>query len=105
MRNLSIQAKAYILGTIAVGTGLLVWELTNLDWGQIWQLLILGALASLSLILKVQGTTERSHYNISFLVYAFTFVLLGVPAAMFVILFSNLVEWSNISPPSERKNY
>jgi diguanylate cyclase (GGDEF)-like protein/putative nucleotidyltransferase with HDIG domain len=94
MRKLSAKAKAYILGTIFVGIGLFAWELTNLDWGQIWHLLALGALASLSLILKVQGTTERSHYNISFLVYAFTFVLLGVPAAMFVILFSNLVEWA-----------
>jgi diguanylate cyclase (GGDEF)-like protein/putative nucleotidyltransferase with HDIG domain len=94
MRSLSTKAKLYILGTIAVGGGLLAWNLIHIDLGQIWHLLALGALASLSLILKVPGTTERSHYNISFLVYAFTFVLLGAPAAMFVILFSNLVEWA-----------
>lgn len=93
MRKLSIKAKVYILGTILVGIVFLAWNLIHIDLGQVWQLLVLAALASLSLILKVQGATERSHYNISFLVYAFTFVLLGAPAAMFVILLSNLVEW------------
>ena len=53
----------------------------------------LSVVASISLILKVEGTTNRSHYNISFFVYAFTLVLLGPPATMLVILISNMVEW------------
>jgi diguanylate cyclase (GGDEF)-like protein/putative nucleotidyltransferase with HDIG domain len=57
-------------------------------------LLFLTALASLSLIFKVEGATDRSHYNISFLIYSFTFILLGPVDAIIVILVSNLVEWA-----------
>lgn len=94
MKDLSIKARSYILGTIFIGMILLAWSLLRIDWGQIWNLLVLGALASLTLIFKVIGATKRSHYNISFLVYGFTFVLFGWESAILVILISNLVEWA-----------
>jgi diguanylate cyclase (GGDEF)-like protein/putative nucleotidyltransferase with HDIG domain len=77
-----------------LGAVLLGWNLDALGTGQFWWLLGLSILGSFSLILKVVGATERSHYNISFLVYAFTLILLGLPAAILVITISHLVEWT-----------
>jgi diguanylate cyclase (GGDEF)-like protein/putative nucleotidyltransferase with HDIG domain len=94
MKDLSIKAKGYILSSIFFGGALLVWNLFYMSWGEIWMLLALSVIASLTLILKVVGATGRSHYNISFLVYGFTFLLLGPEEAIFVILISNLVEWA-----------
>ena len=94
MKDLSIQARVYVLVAIFVAVILLFWSLAQVDWGNIWMMLALSGLASLTLILKVVGATERSHYNISFLVYGFAFVLLGPEATVFVILVSNLVEWA-----------
>lgn len=95
MKKLAFTAQIYILATIAVGAGLSAWNLVHEPWiAHGWEILGLGLLASLTLILKVIGATDRSHYNISFLIYAFTFVLLGTPAAMLVILISNLIEWA-----------
>jgi diguanylate cyclase (GGDEF)-like protein/putative nucleotidyltransferase with HDIG domain len=94
MKKFSIRAKIYILGSILAGVVLMSLDLIRLNWDSLWLLLGLCALATLSLILKVEGTTNRSHYNISFLLYAFTFVLLGPEAAVFAVLTSNLVEWA-----------
>lgn len=58
-----------------------------------WGLFVLSFLASLALILKVEGATKRSHYTFSFLVYGFTFALYGATSAMFVITISHLAEW------------
>ncbi|MGW8251591.1 MAG: GGDEF domain-containing protein, partial [Anaerolineales bacterium] len=94
MQELSRKAKLYIFTTILLGLVLLIWSLTQLDYQNGWMLLVLIAGASISLILKVEGATERSHYNISFLIYAFSFVLLGADATVLVILVSNLVDWA-----------
>lgn len=94
MHELSIKAKIYISITILVGLVLLIWSLIQLDIDNVWILLVLIAGASISLILKVEGATERSHYNISFLIYAFTFVLLGPDATVLVMLVSNLIDWA-----------
>jgi diguanylate cyclase (GGDEF)-like protein/putative nucleotidyltransferase with HDIG domain len=64
-----------------------------------WLLLTLCVLASLTLILKVEGSTKRSHYTFSFLVYGFTFALFGPAEAILVIVVSNLVEWIWNKPP------
>ncbi len=94
MKELSRKAQIYILGTILVGVAVLVLNLLSLDLQENWMLLILAGVASLSLIFKVVGSTERSHYNISFLIYAFTFVMYGPEAGIGVILISNLIEWA-----------
>jgi len=93
MKELNRKAQVYILATIVVGVSLLVWSLMHFEWSKIWITLVLSGLASLSLILKVEGTTSRTHYNISFLIYAFTFVLLGPEATILVTTVANLSEW------------
>jgi len=94
MQELSMKAKIYVFTTILIGLVLLIWSLFHLEPGNTWMLLVLIAGASISLILKVEGATERSHYNISFLIYAFTFVLFGPDATVLVILVSNLIDWA-----------
>ena len=93
MKELSVTARIYLVGTILVGLILFVGNMIRIDVENPWMLLILTVLATLALILKVEGSTNRSHYNFSFLVYSFTFVLMGTPEAMLVIMISNVVEW------------
>ena len=92
MNNFSTQAKVYILLTISAGLAFSLWQLLRLeelDFG----LLALAVLAAAAQLLKLEGPTEQSSYNISWLVYGFTLALLGVPAAVLVILAAHLVEW------------
>jgi hypothetical protein len=92
MKDFSALTKVYILLTVLVGLGLSLWQLGRLQ-GLSWGLLILSALAAAAQLLKLEGPTERSSYNISWLVYGFTLALLGAPAAVVVILAAHLVEW------------
>ena len=94
MQELSVRARVFIITTILVGLVLLTWSLYQIELENTWMLLVLIAGASISLILKVEGATERSHYNISFLFYAFTFVLFGPYETVLVILVSNVVDWA-----------
>jgi diguanylate cyclase (GGDEF)-like protein/putative nucleotidyltransferase with HDIG domain len=94
MTELSARAKLYILAVIAGGFLVLATSIPKLYIRDAWMLLILSCLASLSLIFKVEGATERLHYNISFLIYGFTFILLGPSDTVLVILISNLAEWA-----------
>ena len=56
-------------------------------------LLLLCALASLSLIFKVVGATEGTHYQVVFLIYSFAFFQLGLPETLVVMLVSNIAQW------------
>ncbi|HSF80667.1 MAG TPA: diguanylate cyclase, partial [Anaerolineales bacterium] len=94
MKDLSLKAQIYVAGTILVGLVVLALNLPPLDFQDGWMVLALAGVASLSLIFKVIGSTERSHYNISFLIYAFTFIMFGPEASIWVILLSNVVEWA-----------
>jgi diguanylate cyclase (GGDEF)-like protein/putative nucleotidyltransferase with HDIG domain len=94
MKGLSKRARFYIIAVIVAGFVVLGDSLRNLNYSDPWMLLVLSALASLSLIFKVEGATDRLHYNISFAIYSFTFILMGPADAIIVILISNLVEWS-----------
>ncbi len=93
MRDLSVKTRSYIIGVYITGFSILVWNLANFHLNDTWLFVALCVLSSLSLILKVVGSTNRSHYNISFLIYAFSFVLLGPGPTMLVMLVSNLAEW------------
>jgi hypothetical protein len=92
MKEFSTLTKFYILMTILAGLGLSVWQLRRLE-GLGWGFLVLTVLAAAAQLLKIEGPTERSSYNISWLVYGFTLALLGVPAAVLVILAAHLAEW------------
>lgn len=93
MKDLSARAKIFILVSISIGAILSIYNLANLEWPG-FGLLILASLASVAQVLKVEGSTHKSSYNISWLVYGITFMLLGAPATLFVILVSHLVEWA-----------
>ena len=92
MKNLSLSAKAYILGAILVGFGLIVWMAAELEWSNtgLYLLAILGAFTQ---TLKVEGPNNRTNYSIAWFVYGFTFVLFGTVSALFVVVLSHLVEW------------
>lgn len=94
MRALPLKTQLFILTTISLGACLLAWNLSQMESGNTWMLLTLIVSASVSLILKVEGSTSRSHYNISFLIYAFSFILLGLERTVLVILVSNLIDWA-----------
>ena len=99
MKSLSIKTKLYLFLTYFAGLSILVWHINLIDTSPPWLLVTLCVLSSLSLILKVEGTTNRSHYSFNFLVYGFTFAVLGTSEAILVILVSNLVEWLWNRPP------
>ena len=92
MRDLSIKAKLFILVSILLGIGLSTWQFSSLTWQDPW-LIGLAVAAAAGQVFKVHGSTERSNYNVSWIVYAFTFFYLGTPEALFVIIFAHVVEW------------
>lgn len=93
MTELSSPTKICLFVIYAAGISVFTWQLNRFACENAWMLIILSFLASLALILKVEGATKRSHYTFSFMVYGFTFALYGAPDAMLVITISHLVEW------------
>lgn len=59
MKDLSLKAKLYILGTILIGSTLIVYNILQLPTSEYLWLVILSVLASLALLFKVEGSTER----------------------------------------------
>lgn len=94
MKELSRKTQLYIWGTILPSSSILIYTFFVIEIEDIWMMLALSMLASLARIFKTLGATERSHYNISFVIYSFTLALLGIPEAILVILISNLVDWA-----------
>jgi diguanylate cyclase (GGDEF)-like protein len=99
MKELSSSTKMYIYLTYAAGLAILVWQMSQIDLNNLWITAVLCLVASLTLILKVEGPTNRSHYTFSFLVYGFTFTVCGIPETILVIVLSNLAEWIWNRPP------
>src|SRR5579859_1497600 len=91
-QGLSAKASAYVLATISVGFGLVAWELGQSDWRQA-SALVLAALASAGQLIKADGRSPRTSYNIAWFAYGFALVFLGWPAALFVIVTAHVVEW------------
>ena len=100
MKDLSTSTKSYLYFTDLIGTAIFIWQMSRINLSDPWMLGILSLLASLALILKVEGATNRSHYTFSFLVYGFTFALYGIPEVMLVIFVSQLAEWIWNKTPS-----
>ena len=99
MKEMTIPTRAYIIAIYILGATFLTWNLFNWQIKEPVMLAILCLLASLALIIKVEGTTNRSHYTFSFILYGFAFAHLGIPEAVIVILASNLVEFLVKRPP------
>ncbi len=93
MKELSVRSQAFIYATILAGIGQVLWQLSRLEFNSVW-LPLLAGLAAVAQVLKVEGATNRSSYNLSWTVYGFTFVLLGPPATLFVILIAHLIAWA-----------
>lgn len=93
MSDLSWNARIFILSIIAVGLGLSVYNLVNIDWHNYW-LLILTGVAAIAQVYKVEGATHKSSYNLGWVVYGLAFVFLGGPATLFIILVAHLIDWA-----------
>jgi len=93
MRNYKPAAQLYILLVIASGVVLAGLALPRIRPADGLMLAVLGGLASAAQVLKVQGATKQSMFHISWVVFGFTYVLLGAPAALAVIIVAHLVEW------------
>jgi diguanylate cyclase (GGDEF)-like protein/putative nucleotidyltransferase with HDIG domain len=99
MKDLSLSTKLYLIFIYLLGFGLLLWNTLYTTPVDLKMTVALSVLASLFLIFKVKGATNRSHYSFSFLIYGFAFVYLSLGETMWVILISNLVEWVWNRPP------
>jgi diguanylate cyclase (GGDEF)-like protein len=95
MKNMTVWTRAYLIATWIVGAILFAVNMAGMNLDRSEWLLLAGlvVMASFSQVYRVDGTTNRSHYAVSFVFYSFAFLKLGVPAALVVILLSNLVEW------------
>jgi len=93
MREMTIRTRIYMIAVYLVGILFFIWNLDNWQINEPVVLAILCVLASLTLVIKVEGATHRSHYAFSFIVYGFTFAHLGVSETAIVIFISNLVEY------------
>jgi hypothetical protein len=93
MKNLSIAAKAYILGMILAGLALTGWMAQALNWMNPW-LYVVAVFGAVAQTLKLEGPNARTNYSVAWFVYGFAFVAFGPAAAIFVVVVSHLVEWS-----------
>ena len=93
MKSFTPRTKLYLYATYVTGIAVFGLEIRNMNLSSPGLLVALCVLASLALILKVEGSTTSSHYTFSFLVYGFTFAVYGPAEAILVIVVSNLVEW------------
>jgi diguanylate cyclase (GGDEF)-like protein/putative nucleotidyltransferase with HDIG domain len=94
MKNLPLKAKLYILPIILVGIVLSAINVWGFDLKNLPMMVALSTLAAFAQVIKVEGKTNKSNYNVSFLVYGFSFLLLGIPTTIFIILVAYLVEWA-----------
>ncbi len=92
MKQLSRSTKTYILLSIIVGLAFSVHHFIGSRLLNPW-LIGVAIMASLAQILKVEGATNKTSYNIAWVIYGFAFILFGPAEALFVIIFSHVVEW------------
>ncbi len=69
MGKFSLQTKVYILVTLMAGIILFAIFAPRWAWQDTWiQAIILSVLGGLTLVFKVEGSTDRTHYDITFLI-------------------------------------
>ncbi|HSK65810.1 MAG TPA: hypothetical protein VK888_02705, partial [Anaerolineales bacterium] len=99
MKSFSRPAIVYLWAIHLTGILLLISHLNRSGAIRLWPVLVLCTMASLALILKVEGITDRSYYTFSLVIYGFTRAAFGVTETVFVIAVSHLVEWLWNRPP------
>jgi diguanylate cyclase (GGDEF)-like protein len=92
MKTFSLP-RLYMAAISCAGIAVLALSAGNLEIDHPWLLVVLCLLASLALIMKVEGPTSQSNYTFSFVVYGFSFATLGLSASILVILVSHVIEW------------
>jgi diguanylate cyclase (GGDEF)-like protein/putative nucleotidyltransferase with HDIG domain len=93
MKDFSRSTQAYILGIIILAGSLAIWQINRFSLEGSWLLLAACILASFLQSIAVFGTTVRSTYSLSWIVFAFTLILFGPPATFVVVFISHLAEW------------
>lgn len=93
MKQFSRSAKMYIFIVLSIGGAMSLWQLTNMAVEDPWLLLAVCGLAAILQGFKIEGTTIRTSYNLSWVVYGFSLFLLGPSETMLVIIVAHLVEW------------
>jgi diguanylate cyclase (GGDEF)-like protein/putative nucleotidyltransferase with HDIG domain len=93
MQKLRWQAKLYIWCTTLTGALLYVWHLWHVQIEHPVLLVILSIFAAVTHTLKVEGATARSSYQISWIAYGASFVLLQPGEALLVLLVAHIAEW------------
>src|SRR5574339_532472 len=99
MKSFSLPTMLYLAIINVAGMAVLISSIGELKIVSPWLLAVLCLLASMALILKVDGPTSQSHYTFGFVVYGFTFATLGLSAAILVIFVSHVMEWIWNTPP------
>ena len=99
MKSFSRPAIVYLWAIHLTGILLLISHLNRSGAIRLWPVLVLCTMASLALILKVEGITDRSYYTFSLVIYGFTLAAFGVTETVFVIAVSHVVEWLWNRPP------
>ena len=93
MQNLGWQARIYIGGTIFAGAALYLWHFGHLQIVHPTILVILSIFAVIAHILRVEGATVHSSYQLSWIAYGASFVLLEPAEAMLVLVVAHIAEW------------
>jgi diguanylate cyclase (GGDEF)-like protein/putative nucleotidyltransferase with HDIG domain len=93
MKDFSRPTQIYILGTVIFAGLIAILQLYNSPPEGSFLLVFACLIASYLQGIAVFGTTVRSTYSLSWIVYGFTFVLMGAPATFIVVVISHLVEW------------
>lgn len=94
MKDFSRTTQAYILGTVLLAGVLAAWQIYLAPPAGSYLLFLACILASFLQGIAVFGATARSTYSLSWIVFAFSLVLLGPPAAFVVVLISHIAEWT-----------
>jgi diguanylate cyclase (GGDEF)-like protein len=93
MKSFSLPTRLFLSLICIIGTGVLFLRIGDVKFEDSRLLVVLCALASLALVLKVKGAHKRSYYTFSYVIYGFAFAQLGVVDAILVLLVSHVVEW------------
>lgn len=93
MQNLRWKARIYIGCTIFAGVSVYLWYFWHGEFENPILLTVLSIFAAIAHTMKVEGATARSSYQISWIAYGASFVVLKPAEALMVLLVAHVVEW------------
>ena len=93
MKDFPLQAKLFLLANFGAAALILYPIFSGFEVENFLLTLVISVMTSLTQIFKVEGSTDRSSYNVSWIFYGFSLVLLGVQHTLIIILISHMVEW------------